>query len=80
MELPTFLDQPLQGQIVCARLNMFLPVGGLYLLTEREPLVPYKSQLFVGSFHEMYNCTKHHTGTAFISLRQEDVALEKENL
>ena len=26
MELPTSLDQPLQGQIVCACLDMFLPV------------------------------------------------------
>jgi hypothetical protein len=40
---------------------MFLPVGYLYLLPERVPLVICKSQqhfnTFAGSFHEMYNRT-----------------------
>ena len=35
MELPTSLDQPLKGQVVCACLDMFLPVWDLYLFPER---------------------------------------------
>ncbi len=44
MELPTSLDQPLQGQILCTCLDMFLPVWDLYLLPEKKPLVSCKSQ------------------------------------
>ena len=44
MEFPTSLDQPLQGQIVCACLDMFLPVWDLYLFPERVSLVTCKSQ------------------------------------
>ena len=42
--LPTSLDQPLQGQIICACLYMFLLVWDLCLLPKREPLVTCKSQ------------------------------------
>ena len=50
MELPTSLDQPLQGQIVCACLDMFLPVWDLYLFPERVSLVTCKSQRYFKSF------------------------------
>ena len=77
MELPTSLDQPLQGQIVRVCLDLFLPVG--YLPErEREPLVTYKNQrhfnTFAGSFHEMYNCTKHHPGSAVARVTKDRAA------
>ena len=50
MELPTSLDQPLQGQIVCACLDMFLPVWDLYLFPERVSLVTCKSQRHFNTF------------------------------
>ena len=78
MELPPSLDQPLQGQIVCACLDMFLPVSDLYLFPEREPLITCKKQrlfnTFAGSFHEMYNSTKHHTGSAVARVTKDRAA------
>ena len=78
MELPTSFDQPLLGQIVCACLDMFLPVFDLYLLPEREPLVTCKSQRqynsFAGNFHEMYNCTKYHSGSAVARVTKDRAA------
>ena len=50
MELPTSLDQPLQGQIVCACFDMFLPVWDLYLFPERVSLVTCKSQRHFNNF------------------------------
>ena len=50
MELPTSLDQPLQGQIVCASLDIFLPVWDLYLLIEGEPLVTCRNQRHFNRF------------------------------
>ena len=44
VELPTSINQPLQGQIVCACLDMFLPVWDLNLFPERVSLVTCKSQ------------------------------------
>ena len=50
MEFPTSLDQPLQGQIVCACLDMFFPVSDLSLFPERVPLVTCKSQRHFNNF------------------------------
>ena len=79
MELPTSLDQPLQGQIVCDCLDMFLPVWDLYLYPERVSLVTSKSQrgtstLFASSVHEIYNCTKLHTGSAVARVTKDRAA------
>ena len=69
MEVPTSLVQPLQGQIVCACFYMFCRCETpICAPREKEPLVTCKTSgtatLFASSFHEMYNCTKHHTGSA----------------
>ena len=50
MKLPTSLDQLLQRQIVCACLDIFLPVGDLFLLHECESLVTCKSQRHFKTF------------------------------
>ena len=63
MELLTSLDQPLQGHVLAGVRTLFAP---------REKAVIYSNSqkpaalqhFFAGSFHEMYNCTKHHTGSA----------------
>ena len=79
MELPTSLDQPLQGHIVCACSDMFLPVfAPRDREREREPLVIAKasgtSTLFASSFNEIYNSTKHHTRSAVARVTNDRTA------
>ena len=78
MELPTSLDQPLQGQIVCACLDMFLPVCPLFVPRDSVASNLQKpaalQQFLLAASMKCTTCTKHDTGSAVARVTKDRAA------